>query len=104
MENNDSIRYGERINESYLRQMMARDDRYTKKVYERSRPASSEAESGRCTCRQQEEGTASDERSLAMVYAEKQKFRNIYDTRSAIGHGTIFKDLDLPFLGYKEMR
>lgn len=103
MENNDSTRYGERINENYLRQMMTRDDRYTKKVYERSRPVSSEAENSRCTCRQQEE-TAPSERSLAMVYAEKQKFRNIYDTRSAIGHGTIFKELDLPFLGHKEMR
>lgn len=103
MEKNDSIRSGERINERYLRQMMTRDDRYTKKVYERSRPVFSGVESN-CHCRQQEEETMPMNRPLAMVYAEEQKFRNIYDTRSAIGRGTIFKELDMPFLGHKEMR
>ena len=36
---------------------------------------------------------------LAMVYAPVQKFENIYDMEKALSAGTIFKDLDLPFMG-----
>ena len=36
---------------------------------------------------------------LAMVYSPIQKWRNIYDNETALVRGTIFEELDLPFLG-----
>ena len=36
---------------------------------------------------------------LAMVYSPIQKWRNIYDGETALVRGTIFEELDLPFLG-----
>ena len=36
---------------------------------------------------------------LAMVYSTIQKWRNIYDIETALVRGTIFEELDLPFLG-----
>ena len=36
---------------------------------------------------------------LASVYAPTQVFRNLYDCETALSHGTIFEELDLPFLG-----
>ncbi len=35
---------------------------------------------------------------LASVYAPLQEWRNIYDTELGFSRGTIFKELDLPFL------
>lgn len=104
MENKTSRMSGDMINESYLRQMMNRDDRYTKRVYERSRPVSSDMEKESCHCKEHSEMKRPSGRSLAMVYAEEQKFRDIYDTKTGIGRGTIFKELDMPFMGHKEMR
>ena len=36
---------------------------------------------------------------LAMVYSPVQKWRNIYDGETALVRGTIFEELDLPFMG-----
>ena len=36
---------------------------------------------------------------LASVYAPTQVFRELYDRDEALMRGTIFKELDLPFLG-----
>ncbi len=36
---------------------------------------------------------------LASVYAPLQEFRNLYRAEEGIRHGTIFKELDLPFMG-----
>ena len=36
---------------------------------------------------------------LGMVYAPLQSFRDLYDRESALQHGTLFRELDLPFLG-----
>ena len=36
---------------------------------------------------------------LAMVYAPVQRFDNIYDMDMALIQGTIFGELDLPFMG-----
>lgn len=36
---------------------------------------------------------------VGTVYAPLQEFRNLYDLGSALSHGTIFRELDLPFLG-----
>lgn len=40
-----------------------------------------------------------DKLPLAMSYVPMQKWRNIYDTGTALKVGTIFEELDLPFLG-----
>ena len=37
--------------------------------------------------------------SLAMVYAKKQTFQNLYEPEEALARGTLFADLDLPFEG-----
>ena len=36
---------------------------------------------------------------LVMAYVPMQTFRNLYDPESALCHGTIFRELDLPFYG-----
>ncbi len=36
---------------------------------------------------------------LAMVYAPCQPWRNLYEPDKALKQGTLFADLDLPFLG-----
>ena len=36
---------------------------------------------------------------LAMVYSPVQKWQNIYDGETALVRGTIFEELDLPFVG-----
>ena len=38
-------------------------------------------------------------RPLAMVYGPVQEWREIYDNEAGLAHGTIFKELDFPFLG-----
>ena len=37
--------------------------------------------------------------SLAMVYAPKQAFANLYEPDVALARGTLFAELDLPFEG-----
>ena len=36
---------------------------------------------------------------LAMVYAPLQEFRELYEIDTALHQGTVFKELDLPFMG-----
>lgn len=42
--------------------------------------------------------------SLAMAYVPYQTFTNLYDDETAFNRGTIFKALDLPFLGGKGVK
>ncbi len=42
--------------------------------------------------------------SLAMSYVPYQQWQNIYDTDDAFAAGTLFADLDKPFLGYGKGR
>ncbi|MBS5737919.1 MAG: spore coat associated protein CotJA [Clostridiales bacterium] len=35
-----------------------------------------------------------------MAYVPVQQFRQLYDTSEALQNGTLFKELNLPFLGY----
>ena len=44
-------------------------------------------------------GWGLDDHPLGMVYAPLQHFRNLYDRETALKQGTIFRELDLPFLG-----
>lgn len=39
--------------------------------------------------------------SLAMAYVPYQAFENLYDESTAFSRGTLFKGLDLPFVGAK---
>ncbi len=39
---------------------------------------------------------------LAMAYIPSQTFELLYGTEEALMSGTLFKKLDLPFLGYKK--
>ena len=36
---------------------------------------------------------------LASVYSPIQQFRKLYDTETALNKGTLFSELDLPFMG-----
>ena len=36
---------------------------------------------------------------LASVYAPTQIFRDLYGREEALAHGTLFRELDFPFLG-----
>lgn len=38
---------------------------------------------------------------LSRAYVLSQPFRNLYDENTAICHGTLFKDLDKPYMGAK---
>lgn len=38
-------------------------------------------------------------RPLAMVYAPVQEWRDLYETELGHDRGTLFKELDFPFLG-----
>ena len=44
---------------------------------------------------------AADNMYLGFAYVPCQKFENLYDTNKALYHGTIFKDLYIPFECYK---
>lgn len=37
--------------------------------------------------------------SLAMVYIPNQEFRELYDADTGLSRGTIFRELDKPFVG-----
>ena len=40
-----------------------------------------------------------DDLPLAMAYVPMQKWRNLYPPATALDRGTIFAELDLPFIG-----
>ena len=39
--------------------------------------------------------------SLAMSYVPNQPFENLYDEKEALAHGTLFRSLNVPFVGGK---
>ena len=40
-----------------------------------------------------------NDKSLAMAYVPWQTWRDIYDAEKGLERGTIFQELDMPFLG-----
>lgn len=52
-------------------------------------------------CEMSEKQTCLSRESLAMVYAPVQAFRELYDVRNGLCRGTIFKELEKPFLAYR---
>ena len=50
-------------------------------------------------CRDNPRGTwGLRETPLAMMYSPTQEWRNLYDNEMGLSRGTIFKELDLPFM------
>ena len=45
--------------------------------------------------------SAADSFPLSMAYVPMQKFRKLYTPEEALAAGTLFEELNLPFLGYK---
>jgi hypothetical protein len=45
-----------------------------------------------------------DKKSLAMAYVPMQKFRDLYSAEEGFPKGTIFKELDKPFEGWRNPR
>jgi len=43
-----------------------------------------------------------DNMPLAMAYVPMQKWKNVYNNDVALKRGTIFPELDLPFLGGRD--
>ena len=67
-----------------------------------------EGGNGGCGCENQNDGCGNanggwglDSHPLARVYSPLQHFRDIYDPEIALGRGTLFAELDLPFEGDK---
>ena len=55
-----------------------------------------------CSCNERQENTCENDFSefpLAMAYVPWQSWGNLYDNCKGFARGTIFKDLDLDFLG-----
>lgn len=44
-------------------------------------------------------GNGGTGRPLAMVYSPVQEWQALYDNETGLAKGTIFKELDFPFLG-----
>ncbi|NBI84941.1 spore coat associated protein CotJA [Lachnospiraceae bacterium] len=42
-----------------------------------------------------------DNYALAMAYVPMQKFKNLYELDEGLQHGTIFPELNKPFMGRK---
>lgn len=45
----------------------------------------------------------SDDCALAMAYVPSQKFQKIYPSEVGLERGTIFEELDKPFLGRQDL-
>ena len=100
MENDPTRLSRERINENYLRQML-RDNtnsctRREPCANQKGNPLQSAP-----SCEMRGEANCLAGRSLAMVYSPIQAFRELYDVKIAICRGTIFKELDKPFLCHR---
>ena len=105
MERNNRNLSRERIDEGYLRQLLREGARYSQRDRASDRRAC-ELQGGEPDCRGGYAPTlggadAVKGRPLAMVYAEKQGFSELYDVKEALKRGTMFKQLDLPFRGSK---
>lgn len=89
----DTMTPRDRINDRMLRQMLdgagsSANDRYTPSPT--VRPHTSEAP---------HTTWGLENYPLASVYAPLQVFRNLYDRDTALMKGTVFTELDLPFMG-----
>lgn len=77
----------DRINDGLLRQIL-----------DETRACHVDSSNGKCSC-EEKRGWGLADYPLAMVYSPIQQFRDIYDMDTALAQGTVFKELDLPFMG-----
>lgn len=71
-------------------------------VNRNSEERSGNQESNPCSCKKESGSTCKDSLSqmpLAMAYIPWQKWKDIYETCKGFQRGTIFGELDKPFLG-----
>lgn len=87
-------RIPERKNDEGRRSMGEHRDMEERRMEER---CMERKESPRCGCRMEEDCLQS--LPIAMSYVPWQKWRNIYDVSKGFHRGTIFEELDKPFLG-----
>ena len=86
-----------RTNDEYLRRSSFGARASSESLPTQSDPptdAQGEANATCLTCQNEEKMP-----SLAMVYAPKQIFKDLYEPNEALERGTLFRALDLPFHG-----
>ena len=89
----DTMTPRERISEYMLRRMLDGDYKNNgTNAWERG-------ESGSCNNYVNGSSMALRGYPLASVYAPYQEFKGIYDRETALKQGTLFSELDLPFMG-----
>ena len=102
MENNPTRVSRERINENYLRQMLREDTRGRGcGSCERQERSERSCRMSTPACEGMGESACGGRVSLAMVYSPVQSFSELYDVKNALCRGTVFKELDKPFLAYR---
>ena len=84
-----------RANDEYLRRSSFGTRQSAETLPTAGPPADSVVEKATCLTCQNEEKMP----SLAMVYAPKQTFTDLYEPEEALARGTLFRELDLPFHG-----
>ena len=91
---NDFMTPRERVNEALLRRVL--DD--SSSPLTESRELSCRGDGDYSDRHAQRKSWGLEEYPLASVFAPLQQWRSIYDLDNGFGRGTIFKELDLPFL------
>lgn len=98
----DTMTPRDRISDDMLRRMLDGD---TADLPRREAPLQNSCQEQRPTCRDDAQRGAPhhtwglENHPLASVYAPLQEFRKLYDGQTALTRGTLFTELDLPFMG-----
>ena len=89
----------ERVSDDFLRQILDGDgERHESPCNFNGSLVADGSSSARC--RDNPHGTwGIKEYPLAMMYSPTQEWRALYDNEMGLSRGTIFKELDLPFMG-----
>lgn len=95
MEENDIRTPRDRISDDFMRQMMNGE---SVRMRDSVSDYPNNGTSGRGNLTKDRHSWGLDEYPLAMMYAPIQKWRNAYDIETALRRGTLFKELDLPFM------
>ena len=100
----DTMTPRDRISDDMLRRLLDSENGHDRLHSSGNRRAQDNAQFGTQNgaqngCGSQETGFGLHDYPLASVYAPLQHFRKIYDTKTALDKGTMFSELDLPFMG-----
>lgn len=95
----DTMTPRERISEDMLRRMLDGDYRNNGNNGNNGNNAWERRNNGSCNNYANGGSFALRGYPLASVYAPYQEFRGLYDRETALKQGTIFSELDLPFMG-----